>query len=189
LRVDDTLAVTGVDADAHGQPWLCAAGDVNGRAPLTHHGKYQARLLGDRLAARGQAGDASAWNPFTPTADTDALVQVIFTDPQVAMVGPTAREATERGLRVEVIEYDLGTVAGAALHADGFTGRVSMLVDADREVVIGVTLVGPDVGEMVHAATVAVVGQVPLDRLWHAVPAFPTMSEVWLRLSEEWRKR
>lgn len=189
LTTDDTLAVTNVNTREDDQVWLYAAGDVNGRAPLTHHGKYQARLLGDRLAARAKAGDSSAWGPFTPTADTDAFVQVIFTDPQVAMVGPTVSEAKERGVPVEVVEYDLGAVAGASLHADGYAGRVSMLIDAEREVVIGVTLVGPDVGEMVHAATIAVVGQVRLDRLWHAVPAFPTMSEVWLRLSEEWRKR
>jgi dihydrolipoamide dehydrogenase len=49
---------------------------------------------------------------------------------------------------------------------------------------VGATFVGLAVGELVHAATMAVVGEVPLDRLWHAVPSYPTISEVWLRLLE-----
>jgi pyruvate/2-oxoglutarate dehydrogenase complex dihydrolipoamide dehydrogenase (E3) component len=57
-------------------------------------------------------------------------------------------------------------------------------VDEARNVVVGVTLVGPSVGELVHAATVMVVGEIPLERLRHAVPAFPTISEIWLRLFE-----
>ena len=59
-----------------------------------------------------------------------------------------------------------------------------MVVDEDRKVLLGVTFVGPDVSELLHAATVAVVGEVPLDRLWHAVPAYPTVNEIWLRLLE-----
>lgn len=187
LSTDDTLAVEGVPGS-----WLFAAGDVNGRAPLTHHGKYQARLLGARLAqAAPNANDVPTqtdpWGPFTPTADERAFVQVIYTDPQVAMVGPTQAQAAERGLHVRKVEIDLGSVAGASLHADGYTGWASMLVDVDRDVVVGLTYVGQDVAEMVHAATVAIVGEVPMERLWHTVPAFPTMSEAWLRLLEEWQ--
>ncbi len=76
------------------------------------------------------------------------------------------------------------TATGAALHADGYTGRARMVVDEDRQVILGMTFVGPDVAELLHAATIAIVGEVPLKRLWHAVPAFPTISEVWLRLLE-----
>ena len=197
LTTDDTLAVTFAEQDGAGgaHPWLFAAGDVNGRAPLTHHGKYQARLLGERLAARARTredraeapGSSQRWGEFTPTADTEALVQVIFTDPQVAMVGLTRAQSLERGVPARTVEFDLGAVSGAALHADGYTGRAAVTVDVDREVLVGATLVGPDVGEMIHAATIAVVGEIPLARLRHAVPAFPTMSEVWLRLLEEWR--
>ncbi|HLR56666.1 MAG TPA: NAD(P)/FAD-dependent oxidoreductase [Beutenbergiaceae bacterium] len=200
LTTDDTLAVTFEEEEGAGgaRPWLFAAGDVNGRAPLTHHGKYQARLLGSRLAAQARSRDGHAegeapgaserWGEFTPTADTDALVQVIFTDPQVAMVGLTRAQTLERGVPARTVEFDLGAVSGAALHADGYTGRAALTVDVDREVLVGATLVGQDVGEMIHAATIAVVGEIPLARLWHAVPAFPTMSEVWLRLLEEWRR-
>ena len=87
-------------------------------------------------------------------------------------------------LRVRVVEYEIGNVAGAKLFADDYKGRAQMVVDEDRKVIVGLTLVGPGTGEMIHAATIAVVGEVPLDRLWHAVPSYPTMSEVWLRLLE-----
>jgi pyruvate/2-oxoglutarate dehydrogenase complex dihydrolipoamide dehydrogenase (E3) component len=78
-------------------------------------------------------------------------------------------------------------VAGSSLQADGYDGAARMVVDGDRGVLVGVTFVGQDVAEMIHAATIAIVGEVPLNRLWHAVPAFPTMSEVWLRLLETYR--
>jgi len=177
-------AVVGVDGG-----WLFAAGDVTGRVLLTHQGKYQARLLGDRLAAeaRGEAPDRARWGRHTPTADDAAVPQVVFTDPEVAAVGLTERQAAERGLRTRLVSYDLGSVAGAALTADGYRGRAALLVDLDREVVLGATFVGPDVAELLHSATIAVVGEVPLSRLWHAVPAFPTVSEVWLRLLEALR--
>ena len=75
-------------------------------------------------------------------------------------------------------------VAGAGLHADGYEGVAQLVVDTERNVVVGALFVGPDVGELVHAATIAIVGEVPIERLWHAVPSFPTVSEVWLRLLE-----
>lgn len=181
LEVDDTLRVRGSD-------WLYAVGDVNGRALLTHQGKYQARAAGDVIAARATGGtvDDAAWGAHSATADHRAVPQVVFCDPQVASVGLTAAAAREAGLEVEVVTYELGDVAGASLHRDGYEGRACMVVDVAREVLVGVTFVGPDVAELLHAATIAVVGEVPLARLWHAVPAYPTMSEVWLRLLETW---
>ncbi|WP_350275130.1 NAD(P)/FAD-dependent oxidoreductase [Kribbella sp. HUAS MG21] len=186
LRVDDALAVL----DETGEPiegnWLYAAGDVNRRALLTHHGKYQARALGDALAARarGDELDLTPWGRHAATADERATTQVIFTDPEVAAVGLSAEAATAVGLKIRVVDYDLGAVSGAKLHADDYRGQVRMIVDDDRNVLVGFTAVGPDVGELLHAATIAVAGEVPLDRLWHAVPAYPTMSELWLRLLE-----
>ncbi|GAB7193035.1 NAD(P)/FAD-dependent oxidoreductase [Kineococcus sp. NUM-3379] len=182
LDVDDSGRVRGVAGG-----WLYAAGDVTGRAPLTHQGKYAARAVGEAIAARarGALGDeAPAWSRFAASADAAAVPQVVFTDPEVAWVGLTERRARERGLRVRVVDVDLGTVAGASLLADGYAGRARMVVDEDRRVVVGVTFVGQGVAELLHSATVAVVGEVPVDRLWHAVPAFPTLSEVWLRLLE-----
>jgi dihydrolipoamide dehydrogenase len=61
------------------------------------------------------------------------------------------------------------------------------VVDEERGTLLGVTFAGPGVAELLHSATVAVAGEVPIDRLWHAVPAYPTISEVWLRLLETYR--
>lgn len=188
LDVDDGLCVTAVPGH-----WLYAVGDVNHRALLTHMGKYQGRACSEAIARRARSGegagdgarDAAPWSRFGATADHSAVPQVVFTEPEVAAVGPTAEQARAAGRAVRVVDYDLGRVAGASLFADGYRGRARALVDERRGVLVGMTLVGPGVGEMIHAATIAVVGEVPLDRLWHAVPSYPTMSEVWLRLLEE----
>ncbi len=179
IPVDDTMRVPGID-------WLYAVGDVNHRALLTHQGKYQARAAGDVIAARahGRPVDDAAWGAHVATADHAAVPQVVFSHPPVGSVGQTAHEAEAAGVRTRVVDYDLGSVAGAATFADGYAGHARMIVDEDRGVVIGATLIGPGVEEMVHAATIAVVGEVPLARLWHAVPSYPTISEVWLRLLE-----
>jgi len=179
LQVDDTLRVTGTD-------WLYATGDVNHRALLTHQGKYQARAAGDVIAARakGTAVDDAPWGTHVATADHTAVPQVTFSEPEVASVGLTSTAARDAGYDIRIVDYDLGWVAGASLQADGYSGTARMVVDEARGVVIGVTFVGQDVSELLHAATIAVVGEVPIDRLWHAVPAYPTMNEIWLRLLE-----
>jgi pyruvate/2-oxoglutarate dehydrogenase complex dihydrolipoamide dehydrogenase (E3) component len=169
IDVDDRLRVQGVDGG-----WLYAAGDVNGRALLTHQGKYQARLVGDIVAGR----DHEAW------ADQRAVPQVVFTDPEIAAVGRTEAQARDAGLDVTVVIVPIASVAGAALVGDGVRGKAQLVIDQERRVVVGATFVGPHVGELLHAATIAIVGEVPVDTLWHAVPAFPTVSEVWLRLLE-----
>lgn len=215
LVVDDALEVTGV-----GGGWLFAAGDVTGRTATTHQGKYDARVVGDVVAARfsalaragagdppegaqgtdGAAGaqpgadaDGSAaerertaapWSRYRASADHAAVPQVVFGRPEVAWVGRTEREAREAGLDVRTVRYAIGSVAGAAVAADGYAGTAQLVLDEQRGTVVGATFTGPDAAELLHAATVAVVGEVPLDRLWHAVPAYPTVSEVWLRLLE-----
>ena len=179
LDVDDTLRVPGFD-------WLYAVGDVNHRALLTHQGKYQARAAGDVIAARasGASVDDAPWGAHVATADHDAVPQVTFTSPEVASVGLTAAQADKKGLRTRVVDYELGWLAGATVHGDDYSGTARMVVDEDRGVIVGFTLVGDDVGELLHAATIAIVGEVPIARLWHAVPSYPTLSEIWLRLLE-----
>ncbi|WP_030328297.1 dihydrolipoyl dehydrogenase family protein [Micromonospora parva] len=186
LTVDDTLRVLDDAGALIGDGWLYAAGDVNRRVLLTHQGKYQARAVGDVIVARatGEAVDDRPWGRHVATADARAVPQVVFTDPEVASVGLTAAAAKAAGLRIRVVDYDLAAVAGSTLHAEGYQGHARMVVDEERRVIVGFTLVGPDVAELLHAATIAIVGEVPLDRLWHAVPAYPTVSEVWLRLLE-----
>ena len=182
LDVDDTLRVDGV-------PWLYGVGDANGRRQLTHMGKYQARQAGNAIVARarGEEVDTSDWSPFVATADAAATPSAVFTVPQVASVGRTAAEAEEAGLPHRVVEYPIGSVSGAALFADGYEGTAIAVVDTEREVLLGMTFIGPGVVELLHAATIAVVGEVPISRLWHAVPAYPTLSEIWLRLLETYR--
>ncbi|SDO82436.1 dihydrolipoyl dehydrogenase family protein [Actinacidiphila guanduensis] len=184
LDVDDTCRVTAVE-----DGWLYAVGDVNHRALLTHQGKYQGRMAGAAIAARakGEPVDDRPWGAHVATADAAAVPQVVFTDPEVGSVGLSAQEAEQAGHRVRAVDYDLAQVAGASLYGDDYRGRARMVVDLDRNVLLGVTFVGPGVGELLHSATVAVVGEVPVDRLWHAVPSYPTISEVWLRLLETLR--
>ena len=173
----------GVDGE-----WLYAAGDVTGRAPLTHQGKYDARIVGAAIGARAAGGpvDTAPWGEHVATADHAAVPQVVFTDPEVASVGLTEAQAHDAGLRIRVVDLPIA-VAGSTIIADNYDGAVRMVVDEDRGVIIGLTFVGQDTAELLHAATIAVVGEVPLARLWHAVPAYPTMSEVWLRLLEAYR--
>lgn len=175
LTVDDTGLVSEVDGG-----WLYAAGDVTGRAALTHQGKYAARAVGDVISAKAadKPVDDSRWSQYTSTADHYAVPQVVFTDPEVASVGLAG---PAEGKPHKVVDIDIA-VAGSALHADGYTGKARMVVDTEREVLVGVTFVGQDVADLLHSATIAIVGEVPLRRLWHAVPAFPTISEVWLGL-------
>jgi pyruvate/2-oxoglutarate dehydrogenase complex dihydrolipoamide dehydrogenase (E3) component len=182
LGVDDTCRVTGTHND-----WLYALGDVNHRALLTHQGKYQARIAGAAIAAAaaGEPLDRTPWSPHVATADTHAVPQVFFSDPEAAAVGLTAKEAERAGHRVRVVDVDMGeSVPGANLYADGYTGRARLVVDIDGGHLLGATFVGPGVADLLHSATIAVAGRVPVDRLWHAVPCFPTISEVWLRLME-----
>jgi pyruvate/2-oxoglutarate dehydrogenase complex dihydrolipoamide dehydrogenase (E3) component len=179
LDVDDTLLVKGFD-------WLYACGDVNHRALLTHQGKYQARAAGDVIVARalGKPVSDRKWGTHVATADHEVVPQVTFSDPEVASVGLTADAAKRAGYDIRVVDYNLGWVAGASLQADDYEGQARMIVDEKRKVILGVTFVGQDVSELIHAATTAIVGEVPIDRLWHAVPAYPTMNEIWLRLLE-----
>ena len=184
LDVDETLLVRGASGDGD---WLYATGDVNHRALLTHQGKYQGRAAGDVIAARAKGGpvDASPWGVHAATADHSAVPQVVFSEPEVVAVGLTEDGARQAGIDVRVGDVAMESASGAGILADGYEGRARLVVDAGRGVVVGATFVGQDVAELLHAATTAIVGEVPVDRLWHAVPAFPTMSEVWLRLLED----
>ncbi|MGD8168967.1 dihydrolipoyl dehydrogenase family protein [Herbiconiux sp. P16] len=186
LETDDTLLVLGDDGKPLPGEWLYATGDVNHRVLLTHQGKYQARAAGDVIAARatGKPVSDAPWGRHVATADHQSVPQVTFTEPPVASVGLTSSAAEKAGYRTKVVDYEIGYVAGASVHIDGYKGHARMVVDEDRKVVLGVTFVGPDVQELLTSATMAIVGEIPLDRLWHVVPAYPTISEVWLRLLE-----
>ena len=162
-NVEHTMLVTLVGYDI-----------MKGRALLTHMGKYQARL----------AADAILGKQVRLRSDGGASPRVIFTDPQVGAVGLTLAAAQAAGLDVRSVEVDTGGNAGGSFIGRGAAGTARLVVDERRGVVVGVTITGPEIAEALHAATIAVVAEVPLEDLWHAVPAFPTVSEVWLRLLE-----
>jgi dihydrolipoamide dehydrogenase len=167
LRVGDDLRVAG-------HAWLFAIGDVNGRVQLTHMGKYQGRLAADAILGR----------ELRLRSDGERSPRVIFTDPQVAAVGLTLAAAQAEGLRVRHVDVETGGNAGGSFIGHGAPGTSRIIVDEDRRIIVGATITGAEVAEALHAASIAVVTEVALDDLWHAVPSFPTRSELWLRLLE-----
>jgi dihydrolipoamide dehydrogenase len=171
VPVDDQLRAVGVPGE-----WLYAVGDCNGRVLLTHMGKYQARIAADVILGK----------EIVDRASFDIVPRVTFTDPQVCAVGLTEGQARERAMNVRVVSYQTGAVAGAYVSGNGVTGTSNLVIDESRGVIVGATFTGPGVQELLHSATVAIAGAVPLDMLAHAVPTFPTISEVWLRLLEEY---
>jgi pyruvate/2-oxoglutarate dehydrogenase complex dihydrolipoamide dehydrogenase (E3) component len=169
IEVDDRMRAAGSD-------WLYAIGDANGRVLLTHAGKYQARVAADVILGR----DARA------TSDGPMSPRVIFTDPSVAAVGHTLASARAAGIEVQAVDVATSSVAGSSFYGRNAAGTSRLVIDEKRGVLAGATFTGPDVAEMLHGATIALVGEVPLDRLFDAIPSFPTRSEVWLRLLEKY---
>jgi pyruvate/2-oxoglutarate dehydrogenase complex dihydrolipoamide dehydrogenase (E3) component len=167
LQVGDDLRVPGHD-------WLYAVGDVNGRVLLTHMGKYQGRVAADSILGR----------KVQLRSDGERSPRVIFTDPQVGAVGLTLAAAQEAGIAVRHVDVETSGNAGGSFVGHGARGTSRLVVDEDRRVIVGATISGAEVAEALHAATIAVVAEVSLDDLWHAVPSFPTRSELWLRLLE-----
>jgi dihydrolipoamide dehydrogenase len=167
VEIDDTLRVPGHD-------WLYVIGDANGRALLTHMGKYQGRIAADRILGRD-----------VPLRSDGALSpRVTFTDPQVAAVGHTLASAQEAGIDARAVDVPTGANAGGSFVGRGAPGTARIVVDEERRVIVGATFTGAEIAEALHAATIAVIGEVSLDDLWHAVPCFPTRSELWLKLLE-----
>ncbi|HEX2231978.1 MAG TPA: NAD(P)/FAD-dependent oxidoreductase [Thermoleophilaceae bacterium] len=165
-----------VDDRMRANEWLYAIGDVNGRVLLTHMGKYQGRVAADVILGK----------EARVTQDGQRSPRVIFTDPQVCAVGYTLAAAQEEGLNVRVVDVSTQGNAGASFYGREARGTARLVIDEDRGVIAGATFTGPEIADFLHAATIAVVGEVPLDRLVHAVPSFPTRSEVWLYLLEEY---
>ena len=167
VEVSDGLAVPGL-------PWLYAIGDVNGRSLLTHMGKYQAHVLSEILD-----GHAAA-----VSGDDAGAPRVIFTDPQVAAVGLTLQAALDRGVDARAHDVPSSGTAGGAFYGSGTPGTARIVVDEQRGVLVGATFTGTEVAEWLQAATIAIVAKTPVELLWQAVPAFPTRSEIWLKLLE-----
>jgi pyruvate/2-oxoglutarate dehydrogenase complex dihydrolipoamide dehydrogenase (E3) component len=170
VKVDEHNRVPGSD-------WLYVIGDLNGRAAFTHMAKYQAAITADHILGTDSAVKHGADGPGAP--------RVIFTDPQVGAVGHTIKTAADAGLTPRVVDVETSGNAGGSFYGRGARGTSRLLVDEDRGVIIGATITGSEVADFLHAATIAIVGEVPIARLRHAVPAFPTRSEIWLYLLAE----
>jgi pyruvate/2-oxoglutarate dehydrogenase complex dihydrolipoamide dehydrogenase (E3) component len=171
IEVDENMQVPGHD-------WLYAIGDVNGRAPYTHMGKYQARLAAEHILGNPSAAEHGTDGRQSP--------RVVFTDPQVAAVGHTEQSAKAAGLDVHVLDVGTSANAGGSYYGRNAPGTSRLLVDKGRDVIVGATITGAEVADFLHAATIAIVGEIPMGRLWHATPSFPTRSELWLNLMAEW---
>jgi len=167
LETDDELRVDERD-------WLYAVGDVNGRALFTHTGKYQAWVAAEN--ALGREVEAIAEGIGSP--------RVTFTDPQVAAVGKTLEQAREAGIDAKAVDVATDGTAGASFQGKDTGGTSRIVVDETRQVIVGATFSGFETADFLHAATIAIVGEVPLARLRHAVAAYPTRSEIWLKLLE-----
>ncbi|HEY3482557.1 MAG TPA: pyridine nucleotide-disulfide oxidoreductase, partial [Streptomyces sp.] len=184
LTVDDEQAVRAVEGH-----WLYAIGDVCGRALLTHMAKYQARVVGEVIAARatGRPPAGAQYGALSAAEGHRGNPQVTFTSPEVGSAGLTEARARAAGLDVETVEYDMAALAGTYVTREDYTGRAKLVVDRVTDTVVGATFVGSGIADLVHSATTAIVARVPLSVLWHVVPSYPTASEVWLRLLEALR--
>ena len=166
----DTDALLRVD----GREWLYAVGDVSGRALFTHMGKYQAWVAAENILGREVA----------VRAEDIGSPRVTFTDPQVAAVGKTLAQAEEAGISAKAVDVPTDGTAGASFQGKETGGTSRIVVDESRGVIVGATFTGFETADFLHAATIAIVGEVPLERLRHAVAAYPSRSEIWLKLVE-----
>jgi dihydrolipoamide dehydrogenase len=167
LETDDRLRVGERD-------WLYAVGDVNGRALFTHMGKYQAWVAAEN--ALGSEVKAVAEGIGSP--------RVTFTDPQVAAAGKTLGQARKAGINAKAVDVPTDGTAGASFQGKGTGGTSRLVIDEARQVIVGATFTGFETADFLHAGTIAIVGEVPLPKLRHAVAAYPSRSEIWLKLLE-----
>jgi dihydrolipoamide dehydrogenase len=167
LETDGRLRVGGRD-------WLYAVGDVSGRALFTHMGKYQAWVAAEN--ALGREVEAIAEGIGSP--------RVTFTDPQVAAAGMTLDQAREAGIDARAVDVPTDGTAGASFQGKETGGTSRLVIDEARRLIVGATFTGFETADFLHAATIAIVGEIPLPKLRHAVAAYPSRSEVWLKLLE-----
>ena len=150
---------------------LWAIGDVTGIALFTHVGKYQARI-----AARDMLGKDAR-------ADYRALPRVTFCDPQVAGAGLTEEQARERGIEIATGTVDIRSVARTSTYTRAYAdleGFLTLIADRARKVLVGAYAVGPEAGEWLQQATLAIRAEVALDVLRDTIQPFPTFSEAFV---------
>jgi pyruvate/2-oxoglutarate dehydrogenase complex dihydrolipoamide dehydrogenase (E3) component len=164
------LETVGVEADAHGVPvdahlraaeHLWAIGDVNGLWPLTHVGKYQGEVVAANILGEPRK------------ANYEAVPRVVYTDPQAAAVGAAAGRYSAM--------VPLSGVAKTATYTHAYAddkGFLTLLSDGER--LTGAYALGPEAGEWLQQATVAIRAHIPLDVLADTIQPFPTFSEIYV---------
>ncbi|MCW2967436.1 MAG: NAD(P)/FAD-dependent oxidoreductase, partial [Solirubrobacteraceae bacterium] len=168
----------GDDMRVGGHDWLYVLGDANGRILLTHMGKYQARIAADRILG----------TEHELRSDGGQSPRVTFTEPAVAAVGYRLDDAREAGFDAFCVEAGTSANAGGSFFGRNVAGTTRMVIERGTNRILGTTIVGAEIADFLHAATIAVVSGLTMDQLWHAVPAFPSRSEVWLNLVEAWER-
>ncbi len=163
LGVDDSAMFLDTDNNMQVQDGLWAVGDIAGEGMFTHLGTRQA----DVAAAHILGNDIEPLN-------LDALSAVTFTDPEVGAVGKTEAEAREAGINVTTAFKLVGHTARGWLHQSGNDGFIKLVVDADRDVLVGATSVGPHGGEVLGLLSLAVHAQIPISTIRSMIFAYPT---------------
>ena len=100
--------------------------------------------------------------------------------------GKTLDQAREAGIDARAVDVPTDGSAGASFQGKGTGGTSRIVVDQADGTIVGATFTGFETADFLHAATVAIVGEVPLPRLRHAIAAYPTRSEIWLKLLEKY---
>jgi pyruvate/2-oxoglutarate dehydrogenase complex dihydrolipoamide dehydrogenase (E3) component len=171
-----------LDADAHmrvgGSDWLYAIGDANGRSLFTHMGKYHAWIAAENLLGR----------PVEAIAEDLGSPRVTFTDPQVAAAGKTLAQAREAGLDARAVDVPTDGTPGASFQGKDTGGTSRLVVDQAEGTIVGATFTGFETADFLQAATVAIVAEVPIAKLRHAIAPYPVRSEVWLKLLEKYEE-
>jgi pyruvate/2-oxoglutarate dehydrogenase complex dihydrolipoamide dehydrogenase (E3) component len=168
-RVEGTgLETVGINADAHGIPVdshmragerLWAIGDVTGILQLTHVGEYQGEVVASNILGEPRE------------AHFEAVPRVSYTDPQAAGVGATEAEFSATALLSEIAKT--ATYTDAYAESKGF-----MTVLSDGERLTGAYALGPEAGEWLQQATLAIRARVPLEVLRDTIQPFPSFSEI-----------
>ncbi len=142
---------------------IYAIGDVTGKGQYTHMSMYQADI-----AVHHILGDESV------AASYRAVPRVTFTDPEVGAVGMTERQAQDQGVSVTTASTQIPDSARGWIHKVGNQGVIKLVVDTDRNVLVGATSAGPNGGEVLGLLALAVHAQVPVSQLQQMILAYPT---------------
>lgn len=163
-----------VDASCRAADGVWAVGDVTGIMPFTHVAKYQGRVVADAILGRPRS------------ARYEGIPRVVFAEPEIAAVGLTRRQADEQGVRTAAAEIDLAdAITRPWTYETDPRGRLGLVADADRELLVGAWAVAPHAGEWIHQAALAIRASLPIEVLLDHVPQFPTYSEGYLSALEE----